>query len=122
VKISTAIRTEKEFVDKINTLVKQGGPVKTGRIQKWDAIWKLFVFDMKKGTMKSLLNSIANTLPTGNNLLQRGKSTTDNCKKCNGNNVIKYILTCLDTRVLSDLEGYTALSQLMSALPPSNLN
>jgi hypothetical protein len=135
VKLSTTIRTEKEFVDKINTLVKQGDLLRLAESEKWDAIWKSFVFDMKKGTMKFLLNSITNTLPTGNNLLQWGKSTTDHCKQCNGrettchvlancsvsldqgrytwrhNNVIKYILTCLDTtkfRVLSDLEGFTA--------------
>ena len=39
VKISTTIRTEKEFVGKINTLVKQGE-------EKLDAIWKSFVYDM----------------------------------------------------------------------------
>ena len=70
VKLSTTIRTEQEFVDKINTLVKQGDLLRLAESEKWDAIWKSFIFDMKKGTMKFKLNSITNTLPTGNNLLQ----------------------------------------------------
>ena len=82
--------------------------------------------------MQFYLNSVINTLPTGNNLLQWGKATSDKCKLCkrtettchvlNGcpvsleqgrytwrhDNVINYILECLDTtkfEVFSDLAG-----------------
>ena len=47
VKISTTIRTEKEFVDKINTLVKQGDLLRLAESEKWDAIWILFVYDKR---------------------------------------------------------------------------
>ena len=90
---------------------------------------------MKKGVMKFYLNSVTNTLPTGDNLLQWGKSTTDKCKQCKGrettchvlnncpvsleqgrytwrhNNIINYIVNCLDSdkfEVFSDLAGQTA--------------
>ena len=73
---------------------------------------------MKKGEMKCCLNSITNTLQTGDNLLMCGKATNDKCKQCKGrettchvlnncpvsleqgrytwrhNNVINYILSC----------------------------
>ena len=44
-------------------------------------IWhdlEIFVFNLKKGTLKFLLN----TLPTQTNLLQWGKSASDLCKLC----------------------------------------
>ena len=28
---------------------------------KWDVVWKAFIYEMKKGTMKFLLNSITNS-------------------------------------------------------------
>ena len=84
--------------------------------------------------MKFCLNSITNTLPSGDNLLQWGKPTSDRCKACKGrettchilnncpvyldqgrytwrhNNIINYILNCLDSskfEVYSDLDGHT---------------
>ena len=42
----------------------------------------LIFFDLKKGTMKFLLNACLDTLPTKTNLLQWGKTTSDLCKLC----------------------------------------
>ena len=38
---------------------------------------EVFDYNMKKGTLNCFLNAVANTLPTGNNLLQWGKATSD---------------------------------------------
>ena len=134
--IKTACRvTRKEtHLEHINTLVKQGELLKLADSERGDVVWKSYIFDMKKGVMKFCLNSITNTLPTGDNLLMWGKSTNDKCKQCKGrettchvlnncpvsleqgrytwrhNNVINYILNCLDTEnisVFSDLPGHT---------------
>ena len=134
VKTSCKIRSEREHIDHVNTLVKQGDMLKLSESEKGDAVWKSFIFDMKKGIMKFCLNSITNTLPTGDNLLQWGKSTSDKCKLCKcrettchilnncqvnldqgrytwrHDNVINYILNCLDTskfEIFSDLAGHT---------------
>ena len=40
------------------------------------------MFDLKKGTMKFLLNACLDTLPKKTNLLQWGKTTSDMCKLC----------------------------------------
>ena len=40
------------------------------------------MFILKKGTLKFLLNSCLDTLPTQPNLLQWGKSASDLCKLC----------------------------------------
>jgi hypothetical protein len=73
VKTSCKIRSEKEHIDHVNTLVKQGDMLKLSESEKGDAVWKSFIFDMKKGIMKFCLNSITNSLPTGDNLLQWGE-------------------------------------------------
>ena len=51
-------------------------------LEKSDMIWKSYMFNLKKGTLKFLLNSCLDTLPTQTNLLQWGKSASDLCKLC----------------------------------------
>ena len=51
-------------------------------LEKSDMIWKSYMFNLKKGTLKFLFNSCLDTLPTQTNLLQRGKSASDLCKLC----------------------------------------
>jgi len=43
-------------------------------LEKYDMIWKSCMFNLMKGTLKFLLNSCLDTLPTQINLLQWGKS------------------------------------------------
>ena len=44
-----------------------------------DLNWKSFIFNLKKGTMKFVLNATLDTLPTNAHLKQWGKSPTDKC-------------------------------------------
>ena len=60
---------------------------------------------MKKGTMKFYLKAVANILPTGNNLIQWGKSTCDLCKMCKGRETSCQVLN--NCKVALDLEKYT---------------
>ena len=134
VKLMCHIRKETSHIEHVNTLVKQGDFLKLAENEKGDAVWKSYIFDMKKGVMKFCLNSITHTLPSGDNLLQWGKATSDKCKACKGrettchilnncpvyleqgrytwrhDNVINYILNCLDNtkfEFYSDLDGRT---------------
>ena len=51
-------------------------------LEKSYMIWKSYMFNLKKGTLKFLLNSCLDTLPTKSNLLQWGKSASDLCRLC----------------------------------------
>ena len=48
---------------------------------KSDMIWKSYMFNLRKGSLKFLLNSLLDTLPTQIILLQWGKSASDLCKQ-----------------------------------------
>lgn len=73
---------QNKWREHINTLIKQGQYLKLAHEEKSDIIWKSNIFNLKKGTMKFLLNASINTLPTKDNLHQWGKSTTDFCTLC----------------------------------------
>ena len=64
--------------------LKQGHLLSIAALEKSDAIWKSYMFDIKKGTIKFLLNACLDTLPTKTNLnlLQWGKTTSELCKLC----------------------------------------
>ena len=99
-----------------------------------DPVWKGFIYNLKKGTMKFLINSSIHTLPTQNNLKLWNKSTSDACKLCGNcdstlhtlsgcrvaleggrytwrhDNIIMYIYNCIDKSkftVFTDINGYT---------------
>ena len=52
----------------VKTLVKQGHFLDLLRTSFTDATWQSFIYDLPKGTMKFLLNSYLDTLPTLANL------------------------------------------------------
>ena len=133
IKTSCRVRTRESHLDHRNTLVKQGELFKLTERERGDVVWKSYIYDMKKWVLKFCLNSITNTLPTGDNLLMWGKATNDKCKQCKGrettchvlnncpvsleqgrytwrhNYVIHCSLSCLDTdkfSVFSDLPGH----------------
>ena len=51
-------------------------------LEKSDMIWKSYMFNLKKGTLKFRLNSCFDTLPRQTNLLGLLKSASDLCKLC----------------------------------------
>ena len=124
-------------MDKVEMLTKQGDFLYLAACERGDAVWKSFIYNMKKGTMKFYLNAVTNTLPTGNNLMQWGKSTSDLCKLCKGrettchvlnnckvaldqgkytwrhDNILAYIASCLDPnkyKCFIDIPGYQTVT------------
>ena len=118
----------------IKDLTQQGKFLELAAAQHEDAIWKSYIFDLKQGTMKFLLNAAIDTLPTGANLVKWNKKTSDKCLQCrckettfhilNGckvsldmgkflwrhNNIVNYIVKCVDTSkftVFADLPDHT---------------
>ena len=100
-------------------------------LEQKDATWKSYSYNLPRGTLKFLLNSVIDTLPTKVNLKLWGKRTHDKCHcgerqtlnhilNCckqsledgrytyRHDNVLRYIFECLDSEkftVMCDLEG-----------------
>ena len=117
----------------LGTLIKQGESLKFLQQQQEDPTWKGYLHNLKRGTMKFILNSNIHTLPTMNNLKQWKKASSDKCHLCKNrdstlhclsgckvsldqkrytwrhDNLIRYIVECVDTArftVYSDIPGF----------------
>ena len=62
-------------------------------MEKNDATWQSFIYNLPKGTMKFVLNSSIDTLPTLVNLKQWGKVSNDKCY-CGKRQTLNHILNC----------------------------
>ena len=74
-------------------MYKQGKILEMAKLAENDATWKSYIYNLPKGTMKWLLNSSIDTLPTKVNLKQWGKTTNDKCF-CNQRQTLNHILNC----------------------------
>ena len=142
--IKSLLRVDKEEIWKnhVKTLTQQGNFLSLAAAEYEDAVWKSYMYDLKQGTMKFLMNAAIDTLPTAANLLKWKKTTSNKCKLCksiqttrhilnickfsleNGkflwrhNNIVNYVLQCLDEKkftIYSDLPGHTVGA---GSLPP----
>ena len=72
IKTSVKARVSKDSMDKqhvhLQTLLKQGQALKFLYVQQQDPTWRGYLYNLKKGKMKFILNSSIHTLPTINNL------------------------------------------------------
>ena len=75
----------------VSGLIKQGKILELSQIEKTDATWKGFIYNLPRGTMKFLLNSVIDTLPTKVNLKLWGKRTSDKCR-CGKRETLNHIL------------------------------
>jgi hypothetical protein len=120
-------------LEKVKSLAVQGKTLALAEAEGTDFTWKSFLYDLKAGTLKFLVNSVIDTLPTAANLVRWKKSSSDKCKLCRGrqttahclnickvametgrwtwrhNNIVNYVVSSLDTSkftVHSDIEGH----------------
>ena len=135
-KVKTALSVERRdrWETHVKDLAVQGHYLALASAEKQDVVWKSYMYDLKQGTLKFLLNASIDTLPTAANLKRWKKSSSDLCKLCkrrqttahilNGckvaldsgrytwrhNCVVSYIVNSVDTKftVFSDLPGHTA--------------
>ena len=77
----------------VTTLIKQGHFLKLTKVEQTDATWKSYIFNLPRGTMKWVLNSSIDTLPTKTNLKQWGKLVNDKCF-CGERQTLNHILNC----------------------------
>ena len=76
--------------EKAKTLISQGRFLDLSLQEKRDATWKSYIYNLSKGTMKWILNSTVNSLPTLSNLKTWGKAASDKCKLCGWKQTLKH--------------------------------
>ena len=134
VKAAIAVEKREKWEQHVKQLAVQGQYLALATAEKEDVVWKSSMYDLKKGTLKFLLNASIDTLLTAANLKRWKKSPSDLCKVCkrrqttahvlNGckvaldtgrytwrhNCVVSYIVNNVDPKftVLSHLPGHTA--------------
>ena len=69
-------------INHLDSLFKKGDFLKFAQYEEMDPIWKGFIWSMKSGTAKFLMNSTIHTLPTMNILRLWNKSVLDKCLLC----------------------------------------
>ena len=83
--VKRAVRSDESenIYEKAKSLIQQGRFIEMTLLEKSDAAWKSFIYQLPQGTMKWILNSAIDTLPTLSNLKKWGKVSSDVCKVCN---------------------------------------
>ena len=76
----------------VKNLIVQGKFLALATAEKQDIVWKSYMFNLKQGTLKFLLNASIDTLPTAANLKRWKKSTSDLCKLCKQRETTNHIL------------------------------
>ena len=92
-KLKVIVSENEKIFEHVQTLIQQGNYLQLTKLQGTDATWQSFIFNLPKGTMKWLLNSSINTLPTKTNLKQWGKLVNDKCF-CGQRQTLNHILCC----------------------------
>ena len=87
------IQEKETMVYHVNQLVKQGKYLELSQMEGTDATWKSLIFNLPRGTMKFILNSTLDTLPTRVNLKMWCKVSNDKCR-CGVKQTLNHILNC----------------------------
>ena len=87
------------------------------QLEQNDATWKSFVYNLPMGTMKCLLNSAIDTLPTKVDLKLLEKVSNDKCR-CDRREVLNYILNCFDQSLKEGKYKYTCFEDVPSCQTP----
>jgi hypothetical protein len=97
--------TQEKDTEHLDSLLMQGEFLKLAQDEKKDPIWKGFIWNLKSGTAKFLLNSIIHTLPTMNNLKLWNKCVSDQCLLCKNRDSTLHTLN--GCKVMLDQGRYT---------------
>ena len=89
--------SERQRVEHAKELISQGRLIQLLQEMEIDATWKSYLHALPKGTMKFILNSTINTLPTKSNLKLWGFSGSDKCRLCGRQETTNHILCSCPT-------------------------
>ena len=92
-KTQVLVEDTEKTVNHVCSLIKQGHFLKLTQMQQTDATWQSYIYNLQRGTMKWLINSSIDTLPTKTNLRLWGKAVNDKCF-CGQRQTLNHILNC----------------------------
>ena len=92
VKALLKVQNRNKWETHVKKLAVQGNFLALASAEKEDIVWKSYMFDLKQGTLKFLLNSAIDTLPTAANLKRWKKISSDLCKLCKRRQTTDHIL------------------------------
>ena len=92
IKTSLLVENQEKWISHVKSLVQQGHFLSLASAEHQDVIWKSYMYNLKRGTLKFLLNASLDTLPTAANLLKWNKSSSDQCKLCKARETTLHIL------------------------------
>ena len=92
-KTKVLLQENERIFEHVQTLMQQGNYLELTKLQGSDATWQSSIYNLPRGTMKWILNSSINTLPTKTNLKQWGKLVNDKCF-CGQRQTLNHILSC----------------------------
>ena len=93
VKSLVQINETDKMLNHVQNLIKQGKYLELCQLEQTDATWQGYIYNLPRGTMKFLLNSTIDTLPTKVNLKLWGKVSNDKCR-CGSRQTLNHILNC----------------------------
>ena len=134
VKKLLCLENNEKWCKHVKSLAVQGKFLALAAAEKEDIVWKSYMFNLKQGTLKFLLNAAVDTLPTAANMKRWKKSSSDLCNLCKRrqttnhilsacpvalnqlrftwrhDSVVSYIVNNVDSKftVYSDIPGHTA--------------
>ena len=141
--IQLRIEEKEKQLEHVKSLAVQGRVLELLMSSQNDVTWRSYMFDLKAGTLKFLMNACIDTLPSLVNLKRWKKSPSDLCKLCRGrqtsnhvlnickvgldsgrfkwrhDNILNYIISLVNTDkyiVNSDMPGHYAVGR--GTIPP----
>ena len=101
IKANLEEKRESDQLQAVNKLVQQGDLLRLAIEENTDLTWKSQLLSMPKGTLKFLVNSVVDTLPTRSNLFRWGKTTSKACLLCGNIESTKHILNGCPVSLMS---------------------
>ena len=102
VKSALSVENREHWENHVKELAVQGHYLELASAEKQDIVWKSFMYNLKQGTLKFLLNAAIDTLPTAANLVRWKKSASDLCKLCkktpNNRTCSQWMQSCIGYR------------------------
>ena len=105
VKVTVREAAQEGNINHLNKLLVQGEYLKFCLQEQKDPVWKSYIWNLKSGTAKFLINATIHTLPTQNNLKLWNKAASDKCHLCGNRDSTKHTLSAC--KVALDQGRYT---------------
>ena len=102
VRDTTRTKIQESLTNHAESLQLQGSLLALAAKEKVDLVWKSSMFQLKSGTLKFMLNTCIDTLPTPANLKRWKYGASDKCKLCGNKGTTNHIMNCCSVMLKTD--------------------